>query len=265
MIRTVKFCESQHNALNGSSILIGNLQKYREIEKAEIVDDGEGGFDFIVDISGGAVVPNSWANLIFQGAIGFGDGEAVRVPGRVSAHIDSLHIEYTGEHETAFEHARAKIRYDCPNAFLFCTSMVAGDPKDENQFSSYDDFWEVAQGQGDQNRFATKLGQMIFATASAAYLESDLSHFSLAELQNMAIDVRHGPVHYVDREFLITKKTDQNFEMMIKKYLDVPFCKPVSYSKEKEYRFLFTPRLGDQIVPVKNKDLFVEVNVLKQK
>lgn len=263
--RIIKFCKKEHNVFNGGKLLIGNLEKYRSIENDELVDGGEGTFEFQIEFLDGAVISAEWANLIFQGLIGFGDtGKSVRLPGHVSAHVEELNINHVLGDKVDFKYARAKIQYTYPNAFLFCASMAQNESKEENPFEQYDDSWVVGSDQNTLNAFSARIGRLIIEQALGRHIARSTENLSFAMLKDLGVQIRHGPVQYVDRLLKITEETDQNFDNLIQQYLDVPFCKTKDYQNEKEYRFMFVPTAVDRLLTVENLDLFLEMHTLKR-
>lgn len=259
----VKYCNQEHNAHRGAKLLVGNLEKYRDIENAELADSGEGTFQFTIEFLEGAELSAEWANLLFQGAIGFGEvRNAIRVPGGVTVHAEDLRIERVLADRVIFEHAKAQIQYSSPNAFVFCTSMSEGDPLSTCPFRGYDDYWNVGADQASLNQFGSRVGGAILQQAALDYIDVKLTSVRLSDMKNMTLDVRHGPVKYVDRKLVITKDTPQDADHILNTYFDVPFCKPKSYSPEKEYRFVFTLHDGNRIYPIKKKDLYLDLNLL---
>lgn len=263
-MRIVKYCNSAHNVYKGSKLLIGNLNKYRSIEKAELLDASEGMFDFVIDISEGVSVPNAWANLIFQGSIGFGNvSSSIRLPGQFSTFIESVDIERIGGAETIFRHARAKISYETLNSFIFCCSNIVGEPEQFKPFNIYDDWWEVGNSNSSIDEFAFKVANLILNQAGLASISDNLTQVPIAAIKKLGINVRHGPVNYRPRELIITKDSPVDFAGLIQSYLDVPFCKPDSFSGEREYRFLFTPVIGNQSLSALDTDLLLDVNSIR--
>ena len=259
----VKYCNQEHNAHNGAKLLIGNLEKYKDIENAELADAGEGTFQFTIEFLEGAELSAEWADWLFQGLFDFTNSHnAIRLPGRVALHTEYLQIKKVLPDRVIFDHAKAQIKYSSPNAFMFCTSMSGGDPLSTCPFKGYDDYWNVGDDQVSLKQFARRIGDAILQQAPLDYIDAMLSDIRLAEMKNMDLDIRYGPVKYVDRDLIITKDTHQDVGQIIRTYLDVPFCKPISYSAEKEYRFVFTLNDGNRIFPVKKKDLFLDLNLL---
>lgn len=259
----VKYCKPEHNAHSGSRLLVGNLEKYKNIENDELVDSGEGTFKFSIEFLEGAELSTDWANLLFQGQFSFGDTPTnIRFPGRIAVHVEDIRIAYVSADRVVFEHAKAEIEYSAPNALIFCTSISEGDPRTTCPFEGYSDYWRIGADQISLDQFAGRLGSAILQQMCLDSIDSDISNFRISDLKNLNLNVRHDRVKYVDRNLVIEKDTPQDAGKLIETYLDVPFCKPKSYSPEREYRFVFTLHNGNRIFPVKNKDLFLDLNLL---
>jgi hypothetical protein len=248
---------------NGAKLLVGNLSKYRTIEVAELADSGEGTFDFSIEISGRVEMENSWANLLFQGAIGLGDDQnAIRFPGFFETKAENIEIESVGLSSTIFTRAFARIRCTYPNAWIFCASISDGDPLKRNPFQAYDDYWEVGQDQRSLDEFAYKVASLISRQIAVRKIDFDIASLPFAAFKQLGISVRHGPVQYLPREIMINQHTPQNIKQIVQAYLDVPLCKPLSYSNEREYRFMFAPSVGGRDLGVIQEDLFLNPNYL---
>lgn len=264
--RLIKFCREPHLPRQSNSLLIGNLEKFRDLENKEIEDAGEGTFDFSIEFSKGATIPTAWANLIFQGSFAFGDtSNSIRLPGSISAFAEYLDIEKVSGGEVTFREARATINYSSLNSFLFCCSIGhTSDPMEENPFEGYDSCWQVADSDSSLHDFSQRVASLIHQQVTLENLEGRLDGLQLAKLGQFSVQLRHGPVNYMPRELCITQETEKDFDKLVGTYLNTPFCKPLSYSSEREYRFLFSITVGDRAISVKNKDLLLELNTLFQ-
>lgn len=259
----VKFCRKDHNCLKGSKLLIGNLEKYRTIEDAALRDEGEGTFDFSIELFEGVKVPSAWANLIFGGSIGFGSGTALRVPSSFNAYIDRCDIEYVADDIVSFRYASAKISYKAMNTFVFCTSQVEGDPMQNCPFPEYDDNWRVGINKSDLDSFSARVGNLLLQQLTEKNFTNKLRNLSLSELKRLGINIQHGPVKYVDRYLKITQQKSGQFEEIMQTYLSTAFTKPKEpFSKEREYRFLFSPYVDNQLLEASSDDVLLDINAL---
>jgi hypothetical protein len=258
----VKYCHEEHNCLKGSKLLIGNTYKYRSIENDELRDDGEGTFDFSIEILEGATLPTQWANLIFQGIIAFGNAPPIRFPGRFDAHIESVEIDAVRENDIVFKHAKANIKFSDLNKFVFCTSSVELDPMAERPFQQYNDFWVVGQSQDQLDNFAGRIASALLHQMKFQNLKMQLTDKRVADFKNLVINVEHRKVEYVERNLVINKELIGNFDAIIRTYLSSSFVKTKNFSREREYRFVFSPIINNQIIEVSNTDVLLDLNLL---
>lgn len=258
----VKYCNSEHNSMRGSKLLIGNLEKYRKIENDGLRDDGEGQFDFSIEFLEGARISSAWANLIFNGAIGFGDAPSIRLPGKFSAHIENMKIRRVEMDAVSFEYAKAKISYEVLNPFVFCCSDVNDSSMENCPFDFYDDSWTVAGNSGGADNFAVRVANMLMQQITLDNLDIAPNILTLNHLKRIGLNVMHRPVSYIERDLKITPDLAENFDHIMEAHLNIPFCKPEKYAPEREYRFLFTPVIDGRSIPVKNLDVFLDLNGL---
>lgn len=259
----VKCCSAQHNALKGAKLLVGNLEKYRDIENHELVDKGEGTFSFAIEFLKGAKIPIAWANFLFQGAMGFGNTSGtIRLPGKFHTYIDKVEVNQVGLDFVEFDYAKVDIIYTAPNTYIFCVSVIEQDPMQSKPFPSYDDFWIVGRNAQDLTQFSNRVGSLLLTQLKGTNIDGGISNLSLAEASRIEINIRHGPVKYVQRNLVFSHETPESFNEVISRYLDVPFCKPSSFSEEREYRFIFAPIVGNRLLVPRKEDVLLDLHVL---
>lgn len=262
----VKYCHNEHNCLKGSKLLIGNLEKYRSIENEALRDKGEGTFNFDIEFLEGVKVSSAWANLIFGGAIGFGDSPGIRFPGSFNSNIKDCNIEYVSGDTVSFRHASASISYKVLNSFIFCTSMAEDDPMGSCPFPEYDDCWKVGVDKRSLDQFSARVGNLLLQQLTPSNFTGKLDNFSLSELKRISINIQHGPVKYINRSLKITADMANKFDEIMGTYLNVEFTKPAEpFQKEKEYRFVFKTIVDDFLIEASPQDVFLDLNSLSSK
>lgn len=196
--------------------------------------------------------------------IGFGsNAESIRFPGQLSIELDEMKVGLVGADTTFFECVRAHISYQCINHFIFCASQADDDPLDDNPFVEYESCWCVGKNQEGIERFSKILTGLVSAQVKMLNFKwpGDLA---ISDLSELSLDVRHGPIKYLDRNLSISNGSASDFEKLIKSYLDAAFTKPKKYQHEREYRFSITPKTRNHIIPVEKTDLFLEPNIFKK-
>lgn len=67
-------------------------------------------------------------------------------------------------------------------------------------------------------------------------------------LENLSVHCRHDAVLYLDREVHISNTGALTVEQFMHKIRDMAFTKPLSFAREKEFRFSFTILAGNRIL-----------------
>ena len=246
-MRLIKFCKSEHNISNGSSLRVGTLYQYREIENPEIADGDEGKYTFHISFPDKIELDRRWANLLLSNAIGFGKTDDIpRFPGSFSAMIDKLHVVKQSDDTVTVKDTEVTINRESPNCMIFCMSEM----EDANHcpFEGYDDNWSFAANRA--NEFAQRLAELIFSQVKLSNFHNALSaKHTPNSVRDLSLSVRHQRVIYRDRKLVVTPNNRPSFDDLVETILNVPFSKPDYYCTEQEYRFLFELHDRSQTFP----------------
>jgi hypothetical protein len=256
----IKFCNPDHNIRRGSKLKLGTLHGYRAIEEPELRDQAEGKYEFTVEFPENIALDRRWTNLLFQGAIGFGDlGDIPRFPGSYSTHMEKMHIvRYEGE-SVVVRDTIVRIKRSVPNCLIFCMSLF--ETAEENPFEQYADHWAFPEQKA--NEFSQRLAALIFQQAKLSFFEDSIAEkHSPATIQSLSLAVRHKKVIYRDRQLRITEQSKPTYEELIDILSNIAFFKPQHFAKEREYRFVFELNDGKAILPAKTKELLLTLNPL---
>lgn len=254
-----KNCYAKDNLKIGKTIKLGTLYEYRDIESAQIVDDGEGKHSFVLNFDGTVDIEPKWFNFILQGAISVGgDENHPRILGSMSAAIEHLHIvENTGQ-ILRVRDTRASIHREALNGFIFCVSRVRKKRDAVGLFPNYDDCWYMTASKA--HSLGLELSILLRDRITSGRHSGNHIVDPNVSLENLSIYCRHEPVSYLSREIHISDTSDFTIEHFMRKISDMAFVKPPSFSAEKEYRFSFTIVAGEMILmpTVKNVILKAE-------
>lgn len=256
----VKFCKPEHNIHGGAQLRVGTLFGYRTIEDSDLRDEAEGKYVFHVTFPDTIELDRRWANLLLQGAIGFGNtADTPRFPGSLAAAVESLHIvEHRGE-SVVVNDTRIRIERHVLDCLIFCMSDV--ESANDSPFPQYNDSWTIPQHL--VNEFGRRLGSLIYQQAKlSAFDEAISTAHSPATAATLSLNVRHQPVMYRDRELVITPDSKLSFDELVKTLSDMPFVKPKKYAPEREYRFVFELADGRRFFPPKVDHMMINPNLL---
>ncbi|SMQ23134.1 hypothetical protein SAMN04488483_0781 [Pseudomonas helmanticensis] len=242
-----KNCFTKDNLKTRKTIKLGTLYEYRKIESAQIVDNGEGKYSFLLKFDGTVEIERRWFSVMFQGAIGLGDDEHhPRIPGTMSAAIHKLEMVGGNEQIIRVRDSSASIHREALNGFIFCMSQVRRFRDAVGLFPDYDDCWYMTKSK------AHNLGVTLSALLRDRITSGRHSGNHIVDphisLENLSIYCRHEPVSYLGREIHISDTSVFTADHFMRKIWDMAFVKPPSFLAEKEYRFSFTIVAGDKIL-----------------
>ncbi|MBI6945731.1 hypothetical protein [Pseudomonas koreensis] len=242
-----KNCFAKDNLKTRKTIKLGTLYEYRKIESAQIVDNGEGKYSFLLKFDGIVEIERHWFSLMFQGAIGLGNDEHYpRIPGAMSAAIHNLETVGGNEQIIRVRNSSASVHREALNGFIFCMSQVRKMKDAVGLFPDYDDCWYMTAAKAHNLgvELSTLLRDRIFSGRESGNHVVDPS----IPLANLSIHCRHEPVSYLGREIHISDTSVFTVGHFMQKIWDMSFVNPPSFLKEKEYRFSFTIVVGDKIL-----------------
>ncbi len=242
-----KNCFTKDNLKTRKTIKLGTLYEYRKIESAQIVDNGEGKYSFLLKFDGIVEIERRWFGLVFQGAIGLGGEEHhPRIPGAMSAVIEKLEVIDYNEQIIRVRDSSAIIHREALNGFIFCMSQVRRLRDAIGLFPDYDDCWYMTATKAHElgAALSTLLRDRITSGRHSGnhIVDPDIS------LDNLSIYFRHEPVSYLGREIHISDTSVFTTDHFMRRILDMAFVKPPSFLAEKEYRFSFTIVAEDKIL-----------------
>ncbi len=254
----IKFCKPEHNIHKGAKLRVGTLFGYRSIENSELQDEAEGLYEFTIEFPEEITLDRRWANLLFQGAIGFGDTHDIpRFPGSFSVDITKMHQVRQTADSVVVKDTVVKIHRSVNNCLIFCMSIF--DKPDAKPFKNYEDHWAFPEASA--NEFARRLGSLIFQQAKVSFFDdSILEKHSLATVSRLSLNVQHKKVSYRDRHMRITEHSKPTYEELLNSLIDIPFFKPDRFSPEKEYRFVFELNDGHTLFAPKRDELLLTLN-----
>jgi hypothetical protein len=262
MRNLTKFCCSEHNIDSGAKLLIGTLQKYRDSEDDELNDASEGTYQYKLSFPEPIELDIRMANLLFSSGIAFGDtSNTPRFAGGFEVKIDEVNIDKVTDAALFLKRAEVTVKREVPNSHILCMSQASEEFK--NPFPKlYDSSWSVPFTQATD--LANKLGGLIFNQISMdAYQLAGLNSLRPSDFRNLSLNIRHMPVRYKSRNYIITPDNMPSYEELLKDFNDVSFIKPLSYRVEQEYRFEFQLVCGDRILAARKKDQLLNLNTLR--
>lgn len=242
-----KNCFKKDNLKTGKTIKLGTLYEYRKTESAQIVDEGEGKYSFLLKFYGTVEIERCWFNLMFQGVMDLGDDERpLRIPGSMIAKIHNLEIVGGNEQIIKVRNSSVSIHREALNGFIFCMSQVRKMRDAVGLFPDYDDCWYMTETK------AHNLGVALSALLRDRITSGRRSGNHIVDphlpLTNLSIHCRYEPVYYLSREVHISDASVFTADHFMRKILDMAFVKPPSFLAEKECRFSFTIVAGDRIL-----------------
>lgn len=242
-----KNCFTKDNLKTRKTIKLGTLYEYRKIESAQIVDNGEGTYSFLLKFDGVVEIERRWFSLMFQGVIHIGDDEHhPQVPGAMSAIIHNLEFDGGDEQIIKVRNSSASIHREAQNEFIFCMSQVRKLRDAVGLFPDYDDCWYVTATKAHDLGLALSVllrDRIISGRQSGNHIvDPNIS------LVNLSVHCRHELVSYLGREIHISDASAFTADHFMRKIWDMAFVKPPSFLPEKEYRFSFTIVAGDKIL-----------------
>jgi hypothetical protein len=259
-MQLIKFCKPEHNIHRGAKLQLGTLYGYRSIENSEIRDETEGKYEFFIEFPQDIELDRQWSNLLFQGAIGFGQtNDTPRFSGQFSAHIEKMHVVRQSADSVVVRDTVIRISRSVNNCLIFCMSLL--ESKQENPFNNYDDHWAIPEQK--VNEFSRRLGNLIFQQAKLVDFDDTVSKIhSPATVSRLSLNVQHRRVLYRDRHMQITEASKPTFDELLNVLSDISFIKPERFTKENEYRFVFELNDGQTVFQPNKKNLLLTLNPL---
>lgn len=258
-----KFCKKEHNIKVSPTCLVGNLYKYRDIENPELADAEEGLFRYSIAIPRVTRFSRAWCNIFFGSAFRFSatpSDPQINVPGYFNMTVTDTIFENDGP-DHILASGQIEVEYHAPNSWMFCASI--GDSDFACPFPGYNDVWSFRRQSATD--FAIALAQRLGSHVTLGHIDNPaLTSLPILDVRSVSIDVRHGPVNYVDRHINIEREEDFSVADLEKLLLDAPFTKPVSYRPESEYRFLFEVTINNCIFSVEKQDIIVWWNQIQR-
>lgn len=251
-----KSCFKKDNLKARKTIRLGSLYEYRETESKQIADSSEGKISFKLKFDGKVEVDRKWFNTITENSVrlslpGDDDFEVVRFPGSLEAYFEKLQIDSISKdtNKVVLIDSSAIINREALNSFIFCISHVRKMRDSVGIFADYDDCWYMMASMKDN--FARKLGRLLLKKIKEEHQKGNFIIPKETNMSDLKVHVEHGSVSYVPREIHINNDSDFTLDDFMSNMYSMAFIKPPTpFSKEKEYRFLFTIiSEGNTIVP----------------
>lgn len=253
-----KYCSKMNNIERGAKLRIGTLYTYHNIETTELQDAGEGMHQFSIAFEGEVSLPIDVANLLLSGAMEFGSSQNTpRIPGSFKAHIENIHVIKNDSTHVRVKDTKITIDRVVPNCLIFCMSKtIDGQP---NPFSRYDDSWSIPIETA--NKFGMRVAKLLLEKVPLSELCPDAPQYNSANsIKSLGLNLRSGEVIYRDRSIIVSDHSELTMDQFIKVVIDIPFCKPISYAKEREYRFVFEVTDGERLFSPKDKYIDIDLN-----
>ncbi|WP_143497333.1 hypothetical protein [Pseudomonas sp. Irchel s3h17] len=220
------------------SVRLGTLDYYRKTEIEEIRDEGEGQLTFDLIIDSPIELETRWFNT-FQPfvRVGFGaETDPVRFPGKTSGSIDNLSIKNKTSTQTTMliERAKIHIEREAPNSLILCVSLANKLDDCRDIFPKYDDQWHIRQTSAQEfgMQLAKALGNKLKEPKRGGLIDPTVA------AEELTVHFRHEAVTYTNREAHFNKETTININYLISRMDMMAFIKPISFKREKEYRFI---------------------------
>ena len=234
VMRLRKSCKPEHNIKSNQSakLKLGTFEEYRNTEDTEIQDKGEASNTLTVEIEGPVKMSAEIFNALTANQFNVGGDlypPSHELPPFRHVRAESIQINYDGN-PIELGHARLLVDRQLPNGFIFCMSMV-DDNDPENIFSEYRDSWSIPIEKSHD--FAKLIAKQL-----SKHFEQDWVTPKITK-KYKEIRYEYGPVTYADRNFVINSAKEKEIVDTFHRVQNIAFTKPATYSKEKEFRFLF--------------------------
>ncbi|AJB62280.1 hypothetical protein O8H71_001012 [Enterobacter hormaechei] len=243
----VKSCHSDDNIFSRNTIKIGSLNEYRKTEKKEIADEGEGNISLRFDLHNFHMHPTLWREL------------------RTFAHSENLlHINrsiqkgYSAliEDYRFFERIIANATLSKLNRYILCLSLLDSPRECSTIFNEYNDYWYF---------HSSKI--KLFGETLAANILNEIKEKlkSGANLFNERVNISKLSVHwgaeqvkYTSRDIIIDNYKLYTQSNDILKYIRQSYMiKPLQFSHEKEFRFVFDIYNDETLLIPKESSLII--------
>lgn len=245
MDKLIKFCKPEHNILDRCrTIRFGTLEYYRDLDSSFMISDTSEGMETTLVKSLDKPTASAEA-LASLGAI---------------ANAKTIRIR-DGRIQTIF-----------PNCYIWCCSRLH-EPVTPNQGTQYDQDYTSCYEITDVRQFSNQLGRILLNNITRTAFRKDarkkIDAFSIAEMNELSIQMVQKDVVYVD------EKISSIEEGKLSSYFpDIPhpyrqlFVKHKEYEKDQEYRIVFIiqhPNHGYFAVQQDPVDLpIISINCIEQ-
>jgi len=232
-----KSCHAKDHIARRKTLKLATLEHYRKTEIEQISDTDEGVTFFDIDICSPVNVDKKWFNTLFQGIMRVGGDryEAVPIPGQCETQISNWSVDDRHPAYVVIERANISIKRQAVNSLIFCMSQSRTPGDCIGIFPDYDDEWSIRAN--DIHRFLDQIANAI----KRRMCDNSKASIIAPEINPVEVDVyfAHMSVLYADRNIIITKDHKTDINNLVKHMTNAAFIKPISFEKEKEYRFSF--------------------------
>lgn len=259
-----KYCKPEHNIFDCDNILVGNFEKFRQIEDKNIRDELEARFRFSIKIPNPTKLSREWISTIFNGHMNLIGDARVRPPAGVEYQAfekETRIIEMNSDDNFVLMTSEIDFFYSIPNSFIFCMSKYT-----EGQLppsSEYTSRWLI---EGDENiyEFGSAMSNEIFRNIIRRMSINNNPIFRDI-FSRLRVLWKFDEINYTGKElYVIRKESDLSVEDFFKLLVDTPFRKRPRFAPENEVRFVFDAYLDGKPLPLDMSDVLIESAILRK-
>ena len=253
----VKYCSSSYNIEKGAKLQLGTLFYYQNIENKELMDEKEGSHELTINFTEDVELDIATANLLFQG---FAFGESPKTQFEGSYETIANHAKFSCfKDKVRIEKASIKIKRKINNCLMFCMSHI-----DEGLppviFGCHNDYWSLPIEKAEL--FGKCVSRLILD--NALFTAFGISPYEFQTIDKLRLRIQHQKVIYKERNIDINQLNTPSYDELVQLIKEIIFIKPLSYSNEREYRFIFELISPQQIYLPKVEKLLINSETLRK-
>lgn len=236
----VKSCYSKFNVANCQTLCIGSLDYYRKTFEEQIADKHEGKIKLIFKLDNFPM--SQKLKSITQLFSSKHPHEEAHIGALKFGHDNSLPHDYI-----LMEKYEAEIYLSQKNIFSFCISMSEKPEKPLDILNEYDDFWFFEYEKVDI--FAKLVANAIHDEIIKRECAGESIFATRIDIKKLKVHWKAKAIDYVEREVFIDNFTLASMQDDIIYAIENPhFIKPLDFSPECEYRFVFEIYSGEELI-----------------
>ncbi|EFG9986409.1 hypothetical protein ACQLRR_004210 [Escherichia coli] len=236
----VKSCYSKFNVTNCQTLCIGSLDYYRKTFEEQIADKHEGKIKLTYKLDNFPMSPK--LQSITQLFSSKHPHEEAHIGALKFGRDKSLPPDYI-----LMEKYEAEIYLSQKNIFAFCISMSDQPEKPLDILNEYDDFWFFDYKK--VNIFAKLVANAIYDEIIKRECAGKSIFATRIDIKKIRVHWKSKAIDYVERELFIDNSTLASMQDDISYVIENPhFIKPLDFSPECEYRFVFEVYSGEELI-----------------